>query len=130
MPQHSTRPGLPPALASLLLLIHVACAGDSARPPDLGQSLPRELRLEAALEPIRAASGVPGLAAAVVDRGGVVAVGAVGRRRIDEETALTVADNFHLGSDTKAMTAFLAARLVERGRIRWDLTLEQAPSHR
>src|SRR5262249_6063016 len=64
--------------------------------------------------------------AAVVDRDGVVAIGAVGRRRSDEEAALTAADEFHLGSDTKAMTAFLAARLFERGLIRWDLTMEQA----
>ena len=36
---------------------------------------------------------------------------------------MTVNDRFHLGSDTKAMTALLAAMLVEEGKIRWNSTM-------
>ena len=94
-------------------------------------SEPREPPVDASwlrteLERIRAQTGVPGLAAAVVDRGGVIAIAAAGRRRVDEEVPLAVSDKFHLGSDTKAMTAFVVARMVERGRLRWDLTLAEA----
>ena len=33
---------------------------------------------------------------------------------------MTLDDRFHIGSDTKAMTALLAAMLVEEGKLRWD----------
>jgi len=36
---------------------------------------------------------------------------------------VTADDHWHLGSDTKAMTATLAAILVEEGLIRWDSTI-------
>jgi CubicO group peptidase (beta-lactamase class C family) len=36
---------------------------------------------------------------------------------------VTVNDRFHLGSDTKAMTALLAAMLVEEGKLRWSSTV-------
>jgi CubicO group peptidase (beta-lactamase class C family) len=36
---------------------------------------------------------------------------------------VTINDRFHLGSDTKAMTALLAAILVEEGTLRWDTTI-------
>ena len=34
-------------------------------------------------------------------------------------------DAWHIGSDAKAMTATLAARLVEQGKIRWDTSLAE-----
>ena len=55
------------------------------------------------------------LAAALVNSKGLVAVGAVGVRKRGDTTAVTVDDQFHLGSDTKAMTATLIARMVEKG---------------
>lgn len=82
--------------------------------------------LNALLEDIRAKTSVPGIAAAVIDRGGVLAIGVSGTRRADEPAPLTVDDVFHLGSDTKAMTALLVARLVEDGVLRWDMTMAEA----
>ena len=38
---------------------------------------------------------------------------------------MTIQDRFHLGSDTKAMTALLAAMLVEEGKLRWDSTVAE-----
>jgi CubicO group peptidase (beta-lactamase class C family) len=66
---------------------------------------------------------VPGLAAALVDADGVRAIGAVGVRRADEAEPLQPDDVFHLGSDTKAMTAFSIARVVARGALTWDRTI-------
>jgi CubicO group peptidase (beta-lactamase class C family) len=37
--------------------------------------------------------------------------------------AATIDDRWHLGSDTKAMTAVVMATFVERGRRTWDTTL-------
>lgn len=79
--------------------------------------------LDATLAPYLERYGLPALAAAVAERGAVVAVGAVGTRRLGSDTPVTVDDRFHLGSDTKAMTALLAAMLVEEGQLRWDSTV-------
>ena len=87
--------------------------------------------LDGLLEPVRRRHGLPALAAAVVVRGEVVALGAVGTRRSDAQIPVTERDRFHLGSCTKAMTALLAAIAVERGLLRWDSTLgELFPEHR
>ena len=56
---------------------------------------------------------------------GLVAVGAVGVRKYGTDSLVTVNDQFHLGSDTKAMTATLLATLVEEGKLSWSVTLEQ-----
>ena len=72
---------------------------------------------------IQAATGVPALAAAVVTREGFAFRGAVGRRRTDRTELVTVADPWHLGSNTKAMTAALYGRYVEAGRAAWGARL-------
>ncbi len=76
------------------------------------------------LEPIRVDSGVPALAALVMEDGKVTAIGATGFRKYGDDTRVTVNDQWHLGSDTKAMTATLAAILVEEGLIGWDSTID------
>jgi CubicO group peptidase (beta-lactamase class C family) len=49
----------------------------------------------------------------------------VGTRRAGADIPVTINDRFHLGSDTKAMTALLAAMLVYEGKLRWDSTVAQ-----
>lgn len=80
-------------------------------------------RLDALLEPIRRQHDLPALAAAVVTSKGLVAAVAVGVRKRGGDVRVTPHDRFHLGSDTKAMTATLIGRLVEQGELRWDDTL-------
>ncbi len=46
-----------------------------------------------------------------------------GVRKHGELKRANVADKFHLGSNTKAMTATVAAILIDRGLMRWDQTL-------
>lgn len=48
-----------------------------------------------------------------------------GVRKINDTTPVTVNDLWHLGSDTKAMTATLIGRLVEQREIRWESTLAE-----
>ena len=81
----------------------------------------------ALLEPVRKQYRLPALAGAVVRgaAGEVVAIGATGKRRRGRSAKVTVDDKWHLGSCTKAMTATLVAREVERGRLRWDTTVAQ-----
>jgi CubicO group peptidase (beta-lactamase class C family) len=79
--------------------------------------------LDAALRPYLTQFGLPALAAAVVQEGHLVAAGAVGTRRVGANIPVTINDRFHIGSDTKAMTALLAAILIESGKLRWDATV-------
>jgi len=78
--------------------------------------------LGAMLQPYLAGYGLPALAAAVAKNGTIIAAGAVGTRRTGEDIPVKLTDRFHIGSDTKAMTALLAAMLVEEGKLRWDAT--------
>ncbi|MAQ19745.1 MAG: penicillin-binding protein [Sandaracinus sp.] len=81
--------------------------------------------LDSLLEPLRDEHGAVGLAAAVLDPEGLVAVGAVGLRRQGGTEGVTTDDRWHLGSDTKAMTATLAALLVEAGELTWEQTVAE-----
>lgn len=80
-------------------------------------------RLEDVLEPLRAKHGLPALAGAIVRKGQIVAASAVGARLLNSDRKVTVNDRFHLGSDTKAMTATLGGMAVEAGKLRWDSTI-------
>jgi CubicO group peptidase (beta-lactamase class C family) len=97
-----------------LIVAALACQVGSASARD---------SLDALLTPYLAKYDLPALAAAVVKDGKVVAVGAVGTRRAGEKIPVTVNDRFHIGSDTKAMTALLAAIFVEEGKLRWESTM-------
>src|SRR5262249_25389386 len=79
--------------------------------------------LDAMLRPYLARYELPALAAAVVVDGKVIAVGGVGTRKAGVKIAVTVDDRFHLGSDTKAMTALLAGMFVDAGALRWNSTI-------
>jgi CubicO group peptidase (beta-lactamase class C family) len=75
------------------------------------------------LEGVRTEYDLPALAAAVTKGGEVVAAGAVGVRAIGVDSRVTVNDRFHIGSDTKAMTATIAGALKEKGLIDWNTTV-------
>jgi CubicO group peptidase (beta-lactamase class C family) len=90
-----------------------------------GRAIAAPVCLDALLEPIREANGLPALAAAVVKGGQTVAVGAVGVRKAGSSERVTADDKWHIGSCTKSMTAALAAMLVEDGAMRWDATLAE-----
>lgn len=81
------------------------------------------LDLEPILEPIRAVFRVPGLGAALVRDGRLDAIGVAGIRRVGSDQPLTIDDPFHLGSCGKAVTATVAAALVDRGAVEWDRTI-------
>jgi CubicO group peptidase (beta-lactamase class C family) len=81
--------------------------------------------LDDILTPYLARYDLPALAAGVVQDGKIVASGAVGTRRAGAAIKVTINDRFHIGSDTKAMTALLAAMLVEENKLRWDSTVAE-----
>ena len=107
---HTRRlPALPVLICAAVMLLAARQAGAQAP-------------LDALLRPYLAGYGLPALAAAVARNGEIIAIGAVGTRRAGTAIPVDVADRFHIGSDTKAMTALLAAMLVEEGKLRWNTT--------
>ena len=86
----------------------------------------RSKSLRPVLEPIRKKYKLPAIAAAVILNGRTVAWGATGLRKVNSDVEVTDNDKFHLGSCTKTMTATLIGMLVERGKLRWDITLAEA----
>jgi len=78
--------------------------------------------LDSVLKPYLTKYDLPAIAAAVVKDGKIISAGAIGTRRAGVKIPVTINDRFHLGSDTKAMTALLAAMLVEEGKLRWNTT--------
>src|SRR5262245_19023013 len=64
-----------------------------------------------------------GIAAAVLRGERIIAQGAAGVRKRGSAERITLDDQFHLGSCTKAMTATLVAMFVEEGKLNWTTTL-------
>lgn len=96
-------------------------------------ALPRIARADEAFAPAKAAleaafvsAAPPALAGAIVSREGLVWSGVRGVRQAGGNDPVTADDRWHLGSNTKAMTAALFARLAEQGRADWEMTVTQA----
>lgn len=103
--------------AAALLLSRAAAAQTDADAP--AKPIDVAPKLQSILESRR----LPALAAVAVRDGQVAAIGAVGVRRAGLDEPVTTDDLWHIGSCTKAMTAALAARLVEADKIEWDTTI-------
>lgn len=93
----------------------VAAERDPAGPADVG----------GLLAPIFGEADVPGGVALALRGDRVIAQGVVGVRQRGGADRVTLADQFHLGSCTKAMTATLVALAVEEGRLKWTSTLAE-----
>jgi CubicO group peptidase (beta-lactamase class C family) len=75
------------------------------------------------LEVIRKKHALPALAVVVVKDGQIRERDAVGVRKFGDPKPVTTNDVFHIGSETKSMTATLAAMLIEEGKLHWDTTI-------
>src|SRR5918998_2886816 len=113
------KPMLRKVLLGLLLLLSMASDGSA-------QSRSQDASLDSILQPYLGRYGLPALAAAVVKNGEVIASGAVGTRRAGTNSPVSIDDRFHIGSDTKSMTALIAAMFVEGGKLHWTSTVGEA----
>ena len=68
---------------------------------------------------------VPAMGILLMRNGKVADQSVRGIRRSDEPDPVRLDDVWHIGSDAKAMTATLIARLVDRGVLSWDAPLEK-----
>ncbi len=75
------------------------------------------------LDTIRNETGVPGIAAAVIENGKIVDIAAIGTRAANTDDQITIDDRWHVGSITKSMTATMIGSLVELGKLSWETTI-------
>ncbi|MBN8684520.1 MAG: beta-lactamase family protein [Chitinophagales bacterium] len=68
---------------------------------------------------IRRISNIPELSYAVVTENSISEIQALGKHSINLNDSATLNDRFHIGSNTKAMTAFIIAKYVENGKLKW-----------
>jgi len=116
----STRTRLTPMLGMGAALAVFLCLSACRTTAGSAPAVDGDREIAAILEPILHSYRLPAMAAALVTSRGVEAVGVVGVRKAGTDVAATAADLWHLGSDTKAMTAALVGTLVERGALGWD----------
>jgi len=79
-----------------------------------------------ALIETRLETGSPAMALMVANSDGVIALCVDGKRIAGGEADVTKDDLWHLGSNTKAMTATTIGHYVQSGDVAWDTTMEQA----
>ena len=79
--------------------------------------------INALLEPIREKHRLPGLIGALVKGDKLIAIGAVGVRKLGSTELLLVNDQMHLGSCGKAMTATRIALLIDQKKLTFQTTL-------
>lgn len=111
---------------------HAVCAlligiGFSSAAPALAQA---DAGLQAFLEQTLAAArdkdGLPAVAALIQVDGSIAAQAALGVRALGHPEPVTIGDRWHIGSDTKAFTATMIARLVEQRVMSFDDTLAES----
>ncbi len=67
--------------------------------------------------------GLPGVSVLAFNKSEIIARGVAGVRKFGEDEPIADSDKWHLGSCTKAMTATIIARLVDRGELSFDATM-------
>lgn len=72
------------------------------------------------VDSIRINNGLPGIAVVIFSSDSIYNIIFSGYKKLGSEDSLTLANRFHLGSNTKAFIGFAAAAMVEKGQIEWN----------
>ncbi len=107
-------------IAALLASTCTSSLGPSTSPPPPATHATGFATL---LDSLRYALDVPALAGAIVTDDSILEADAVGCRRYGGAANVTTDDQFHIGSDTKAITAALLGALVDDSLVDWTTTL-------
>ncbi len=116
-------------LASAIVIGFFAAAVLSAAPAQLSSA--RIGDIDAMVETLRAAGGIPGLAFALVEGSSPRLVKGYGRRSLESADAVGPRTLFAIASLTKAFTSTSLALQVREGRLGWDdLVVRYLPAFR
>ena len=77
-------------------------------------------KLQAFADSIRLAYHIPELGYAVLSSDSVYDLQVMGVHKIKTHEAASLKDRFRIGSNTKAITGFIAAQLVDQGKLSWN----------
>jgi CubicO group peptidase (beta-lactamase class C family) len=69
---------------------------------------------------IHKACHIPELSYAVISADSVFEIGTMGVTKINTQRKASLDDRFRIGSNTKAVTGLLAARLIHEGKLQWN----------
>lgn len=83
-------------------------------------SCKKDRNLKELAEHLRKKNNIPGMAVAVIKADTILEMFTLGYRRHRHPDKIQLDDLFHIGSNTKAMTSFVAARLVEQSLLDWS----------
>ena len=114
---HRMSPRRPPCLA-LLALAASGCAHAPAEQP-------RYAALDAMLDAEMRELAMPGVSAAMMERGRIVWTGARGWADAEKRVPVTPDTVFNIASLTKPMTAVVLMQLVERGQLSLDTPMQR-----
>src|SRR5262245_3912556 len=81
--------------------------------------------LEQSFVATRQKYNLPSLAGTIVTSKGAGEIIVTGVRKAGTSVAVTAGDKWHLGSDTKVMTACLLATLIEAKKLKWETTMAE-----
>lgn len=87
-------------------------------PTNMMPSTPNDI--SALLAPIVQKYSLPGMAAVIVHDNRITSTGVTGIRKEGRPELLTINDLYHIGSDTKSMTATLLEYVVQNTDVKWD----------
>ncbi|MCA9191017.1 MAG: serine hydrolase [Planctomycetales bacterium] len=79
--------------------------------------------ISAKLEELCRQHDIPAMCAAIINGEGIIHLQCFGNRKRETIDPIDHTDRFPIGSNTKSMTATLAAVLVEAGKIEWKTTI-------
>ena len=106
-----------PCLLRCAVITSLAAASTAAGHPPVSA--------DAVLAQTRERTGVPGIAAAVVRDGKIIASGVGGVREVGQPSPIQLSDPFLIASCTKRMTRLLLGRLAQAGKLPLDASLPQ-----
>lgn len=106
---------------ALFLCLGAALAATPTRAQQTAEAPALPATLAAAME----GKTVPAVGVLVIRNGAIVDQAVAGIDALGSESAATIDDLWNLGSDSKAMTVTMIARLVERGVLSWETPLSE-----
>ena len=114
-----------PFLLILPTILLLSCEKIMIKPLNTKPPLPtiHDSKLATILDSLRYVLDLPALSGAIITDTAILDAQAVGCRRYGGVANVTNQDQFHLGSNTKAITAVLIGILIDEGRLKWTNTL-------
>jgi len=85
----------------------------------MNKTVSESLEIEALMDKILIEFDIPGIVISIFNSEEVIWQKAMGIRRIGNSEKIVITDNFHIGSNTKAITATMIASLVEDEILSW-----------